>query len=650
MRSRHAPILLVAVAYVAAVASYWTGLNGPFVLDDDPNFGAVRAWVSGQGDFHQILFPPRAWIDHRSVSMVSFALTAKLGGYDPFAFKLGNLLLHLACGGMVYAVLSRLLPRDPQLGGSARMVAAMVTAVWLLHPLHASTVLYAVQRMTQLGALFCLAGLWVYVKARNRIESCGGRRPAIALFLLFPLTLLLAIQSKPNAAVLPLLLFIVEAIYYGNSGPRPTVIKAFHLVFLGLPLAIGGIGLAIDPQPLLGRYAEYDFSASERLLTQPRVLCDYLLQLLAPKPPSMGVFTDGYVVSRGLLAPPSTAIALAALVGVSFVAWRCRHQARGFFFGWCFFIGAHAIESFVAPVELYYEHRNYLPSVGIFVAVASLLCVAGRFLKSKNVRARRVGLVALSALLLLLAIQTHGRARVWSDPLVLIRSEVDAHPRSVRALVNYAGVAQTVGDLERAYAVVNEAAGAPADSRLKAHALLLRAWLDCYHRDSATEQDVREAIGMTGHLDLLTYLSLESLAAAVEQGACGRLDRTRLAPLLAQAADQARHQPDDLNLKWAIRNRAAQFYADVRDWESALEQARLGWQKTTPGEGAAMLVEIFLVTGHPLEAQRVLDEALARIDEPAKRKNLKGVQTFIDAELRSPGWNRRRVNDAQSGG
>jgi hypothetical protein len=630
-------------------AAYWTGLYGPFILDDVPNLLVVREWLSGNASLHQVLSPPGPWIDKRSISMSSFALTAALGGYDPFAFKLGNLILHLGCGALLYAILLRLLRRDPQLHERAALASAAITAVWLLHPLHASTVLYAVQRMAQLGALSCLLAIWLYVLARERMERGEGRLATALLFVGLPLIFLVGIQAKPNAAVMPLLLLVVELAYYRHAGKWPRKIAAFFLLFVALPIMAGFIGHLIRPDALLGRYAEYDFSAGERLLSQPRVLFAYLVQLLAPNPPSMGVFTDGYPASRGLLSPPTTLAALIALLLVSALAWGLRSRARGFLFGWCFFLAAHFIESAVAPVELYYEHRNYLPSVGIFVATASLLVAGAHLLASRGVRTGRIAIVSAFAAFLVLAVQTHGRARIWGDPLLLVKSEREAHPKSVRALVNYISVAQTVGDLDRAYAVTEEVLAHSDNTRLKKHALLLRVWLDCINNRSASMQDVHSAIEMSSHLDLQMYMELDWLSAEVEKGHCGQLDRKAMAWSLQRVADRARRQPDTLNLKWAIRNRAAQFYAEAGEWELALSQARLGWQKTTPGRGAAMLIEIFLVAGKASEAKRIYREARARIPDASARRDLDAILPLIEAELDSPGWNKRRASPGSFG-
>jgi hypothetical protein len=638
--------LLLGIATTLTVAAYWKGLSGPFILDDDANFQILRTWLAGKVSLFGVLNGPGPWINDRSVAMASFAATAAVAGYEPFAFKLWNLGIHLACGLLLFAVLRELLTRDDRFSGAPQFAAAAIASAWLLHPLHASTVLYAVQRMTQLGALFTFLGMWIYLTARQHLICKRTRTAAALLFLAFPLTLLLAVQSKQNAAVLPVLVLLVEVFYFKDAR-QGRVIRGFHALFIGLPALAALVLFIVKPSFFLYGYAEYDFSPAERLLTQPRVLFDYLKQLVLPDPSLMGVFTDGYQASRGLWSPPATVISMVVLSGISGAAALLRRSMPSAAFGWFFFLAAHFIESVVAPVELYYEHRNYLPSAGILVAIASLLAYGANALAARGLRTARMSAIALSVLVLVLGLQTHGRARVWSDPLILVRSELDAHPTSVRALVNYVGVAQTVGDLRRAYAVTDEAVRTSTSPHRKANALFLRAWLDCYHRRTASIQDVRQAVEMTHHLDLLTFLSLDALAQAVEAGRCGDFGPIQMADALAAVADQATRQPDTLYLKLAARNRAAQLYVGSGAWEQALRPARLGWQSTTPVAGSPMLIEILLVTGRLTEAQQVWTEAINRSRHESDRAVLRAVRTYIDAEAADPGISRRRFERAQ---
>src|SRR5690606_470084 len=98
-------------------------------------------------------------------------------GPDSWGYKYHNLLIHLLNGLLLFWLLQKLLPRlAPQITPETTVaIAGLTVATWLLHPLLMSTVLYAVQRMAQLSALFTLAALLCYVFARRQLGSSPGR-------------------------------------------------------------------------------------------------------------------------------------------------------------------------------------------------------------------------------------------------------------------------------------------------------------------------------------------------------------------------------------------------------------------------------------------------------------------------------------------
>ena len=54
-------------------------------------------------------------------------------------------------------------------------MALLSAGVWLLHPMQLTSVLYAVQRMTSLSALFVFLGLLGYVYGRRHIQRGENR-------------------------------------------------------------------------------------------------------------------------------------------------------------------------------------------------------------------------------------------------------------------------------------------------------------------------------------------------------------------------------------------------------------------------------------------------------------------------------------------
>jgi hypothetical protein len=202
-------ILWLAPIMGLTVALYWPGLSGPLLLDDEASLRFIEAWLSGATTWQNMLFGGTAGTFGRPLALASLALDAWLGGYTSFAFKRGNLCIHLLCGALVYLLVSRLTQRDLRLAPHATLVALGVSAVWLLHPFNASTVLYAVQRMAQVSALFVLFGMWLYLGLRSRLEARASSGAVIGLFVGIPALTVFGFLGKETALLLPTLCLVL---------------------------------------------------------------------------------------------------------------------------------------------------------------------------------------------------------------------------------------------------------------------------------------------------------------------------------------------------------------------------------------------------------------------------------------------------------
>lgn len=620
--------LLLAVSMLIALIVYWPGLNGPFVHDDISSFAALQSWLLGKANWQEVLPGNASWLYARPVSMASFMLTAVLGGGTPFSYKFGNLVVHLLCGLLAWQVLRRLLARDPRLAARADLTAAILTTLWLLHPLHASTVLYAVQRMAQLAALFALASLWCYLVARQRLDEGHTRAALPLLFLLAPLLFAAAVLSKQNGAVAPALCLALELAYF--RAPRPKPLLAFFGAFLALP-AIGiATLLALAPQRLLGGYGEWDFSLGERLLTQARALVDYLGTLLLPYAPRMGLYTDDFATSTGLLSPPSTLLCLLLLAGITLATILLRRRAPSLFAGWMFFLIAHAVESSFLPLEMYYEHRNYLPSIGLLLAMAGLLTFAPAPTAGGG-RPNRLILVATLGLAAVLAFATLGRALVWRHFDTIVEQALRFHPNSMRAHLDLSTLALFGRRYDESERILGRlASSANPRDRLLANVNLITT--QCLRDDSADpsllrriEQDAQP------ELTIFESQSLLQLTNIAGKG-CGKISLLDMARTTETLIASAHAQPDSVRSKWVTRAIAAQLYARADRWSQAQAQAELAWQ---PGADLAigeMLARIYIHNGRLPEAERTyaqLNRRTKPYDTPGQR-NLRELRKSLD--------------------
>lgn len=370
----------------------------------------------------------------RPIAQISFAFNHFLNGFDPFAFKTTNLVIHFLTSLLVFTLARRVFQaashRSRPLGISTRSetLAASTTAlIWALHPVQLLVVLHAVQRMTSLSAFFLLAALLLHIRARDRALPLPQTSFLTAWLLLWPLSIL----SKENGILFPYFVLLFELFFKRNADGR---IDRFTR-YLAWTCALSGVITAVYLLSSFGHwiFASYElrpFSLSERLLTESRVLWFYLGLLLTPSFGAFALHHDDISISTNLFSPPTTFLALICWLLVVFAAWRWRRNQPLFTFGVLWFLVGHALESTFLPLEIAYEHRNYLPSFGIFIAVV------GAFMQMPD-ELQRISRIALpvftAACIAYLSLLTALRSNEFSNTLLQTQMEAENHPYSARA-------------------------------------------------------------------------------------------------------------------------------------------------------------------------------------------------------------------------
>ncbi len=428
--------LLLLLALTAWV--YAPGLEGGFAFDDEANIlmnqRLALDGLSIQG-LREASLSGNAGPFKRPISMLSFALNHLAAGFNPFYFKLTNLVIHLVNGLLIFWV-ARLLLRAYRHTHARTLrretiawLALAVAGAWLLHPLNLTSVLYVVQRMTSLAVLFTLLGLLCYLI--GRLRQLAGKPGVLWLFLGTALFGGLAILSKESGALLPLYALVCEVTLFRFQARRREAnqwIYAYFGIFLLVPCLIASAYLLTHPEWFAENYLFRPFDLQERLLTEARVVWFYLAMVFVPNPIVLGIFHDDIVISTGLLSPLSTLWAVLGFALLGLLAWKCRRSAPLVTFAILWFFAGHSMESTVIPLELVHEHRNYLAAVGPLAALFYYLLLPP--VRQSSQRAFRLAGIALIGLY---AFVTLVRADQWRHPVSHAAVEVAHHPKSHRA-------------------------------------------------------------------------------------------------------------------------------------------------------------------------------------------------------------------------
>lgn len=508
--------LLVAwlLLLLAAIFAYAPGLSGPFLFDDFAELGRLGKYggVVDWETFRKFVFGGTSGPTGRPLALLSFLADGNAWPTDAWPFKRTNLVVHLLTGSVLGVLVQQILSVLGRDRRQAAWIAIISAAVWMLHPFLVSTTLYAVQRMAQLATLFVFAGLVGHLHGRL-IAQTNPVRGYIVMTMSLAVFTLLATLCKENGALLPVLVGVLEITVLASSS-LASLDKRWSALFLLLPTVLIGVFLvhkALAPG-FFNTLPPRDYSIYERLLTQPRVLSEYLGNWFIPKLYTTGVFQDHVVVSRGLLSPPATLLHLVLHVVVIAAALVLRRRFALPAFAVLFFYAGHLVESTTINLEIYFEHRNYLPAAFLFVPLVTAL----------RDHTRSAAFIGISAVMLLvLGGFTRYSSTVWSDYTSMVEASAHKAPMSARAQSELAKALFNYQRYDEAVAVIDAAIERRSD--VKSQLVMTRLIILC----KMSVLDDRELQEATAGLSRVLYdrrlLGIyEEFVLSVINGECPR--------------------------------------------------------------------------------------------------------------------------------
>ncbi len=513
MKSKSLSILVAnpwsAVILIAAITLviYSNVYSVPFVFD-----GTVQIENKEKIRDLKNYFSLTGIKSHRPIVEFSFALNYQLGKLNPVGYHLVNILIHMTNGVLVYFlalnVFGRLSFFQGELGGppvapepprkrkkktrksilatqksnaaalSSSKIFAMALWVALLfvaHPIQTQAITYIAQRYASMSAMFYLASVLLYIRARNLQLNMGGleenrtwgdvslkadtdkKSTAVFSFKIlfyFAATVLagvFAFLSKENAVTLPGIILLVEYFLFDKSWqewkkkliwlvPLGALLAFLALYFLSLSSTKGlkFENLLEDVSVLTRETGTVD--RWSYFCTQFNVLVEYIRLLFFP----LGQNVDHMYPLKSGFFDGLTPLAFVFVISVILVGiWNIRKRPAVSFGIFWFFITL-SIESSIFPIsDTMFEHRLYLPVFGFSVAV---VYVVFQLFSSRRVWAN----LFLAATIVALGMGTYLRNKVWQDPLSLWKDSASKNPENHRALNNFGAELNDAGHLDLA--------------------------------------------------------------------------------------------------------------------------------------------------------------------------------------------------------
>jgi len=355
------PSYLFLLFFVGLII-YFPGISGNFFILDDlftiPELPTLKSWE----DLWTYLNGNQTGLLKRPISITILGFIKTIASDNASFFKSINWLIHSINAILVYALIKQ--TSNINKTSCKAGLLLITTSIWYLHPLLVSTVLYPVQIMTLLASFFMLLTVNIYLYIRNHYDKFSIAQTVLIISLM-----LLATLSKEIGVLLPLHFLLLETFILKNQHDRAWF-QDHKWLLIYIPLAIGFIAFIVIFPTLMSGYSMRDFSPLERLGLESLVLVHYLKQILLPDLSSLSLFQDYWDINK--LGFIRLSISLLILFTIASLAWVVRKKRTIFTYGIFFFFISHLLESTIIPLEISFEHRNYLASIGIILATTSL--------------------------------------------------------------------------------------------------------------------------------------------------------------------------------------------------------------------------------------------------------------------------------------
>ncbi len=437
--------MVAIVAAVLLAISYWNGLDGAFVFDDEPSLvsnQSIRSlwplsqvlWTKGEiGRTH----------DGRPLVNLSFAISYAVHGLWKPGLRICNLLVHLTNACLVFAVVERLLELSQKRlqqgdgiaeAGRDSWLAAAIAVLWAVHPLHTHVNTYIVQRAESLAATFILGAFLVAIAALDRGSLAAAGLAAM-------LAALGGLAKETTAAILPLVAAFDWAYHDRLAAATDSAHRqrARAWLYAGLaanPLVILGTMVATG-----GRGASAGFGTApvfEYFLTQCNAVWLYLGRILWPR---TLILDHGDGLATLATAWPWLMLTLAALAVIAIGFW---YRPR-LFFPAVAAVLLLAPSSSIVPIatQTIAEHRAYLMSVAVIgFLLMGVVAVIRRAADAETVKPPRLTRIVAGAVVAILVVacvaRTILRNRDFATAATVWTQNVRDCPGNPRALRNLA--------------------------------------------------------------------------------------------------------------------------------------------------------------------------------------------------------------------
>ena len=385
--------LAIMIVYGSSIQFGLTHLDDKiFILE---NSGYNKDMHNILHSFHRGVFSEENDTYYRPILLISYILEYPLHAQNPQGYHLVNLLLHIACCFLVLKLLQQLLKNH--------LHAFFLTMIFAVHPVLSQAVVWIPGRNDTLLMLF-LASFFI-----SYLQFIERKKPLY--YILQLLFLGLALFTKESALAAPIMAVMIT-VYVLKKGWQ---IKNHLFLFAGwIPTFALWYFLRHASTLHAGHHTIHSYWNA--FIYHLPVLVQYIGKIFFPFNLSVFAMQEDTVYVYGLAA---------ILLFIGITALAKNKNIHIIIFGACWF-AAFMLPALFVPKGLndqVFEHRLYIPILGIFLMLSQSVLFLNRF-KAKTM------LMGVMVLVLLLGIGSHSHAKLFKDEITFWESATETSPHS----------------------------------------------------------------------------------------------------------------------------------------------------------------------------------------------------------------------------
>lgn len=356
MQNKKFHFLACLLIIIAVGIAYSNTYTVPFHFDDHPSI-EENPRIRHLENIPSFFWKNEGPVGTRPLLLVTLTINYAIGGLNPITYHIFNNTLHAINGIIFYffilTTLNLPLLRE-KYSAIAKEIALFASLLFVVHPIQTQAVTYIISRSMPMVTFFYLLGILLYVKG---VQSGKKSYFIILIFISF-----LGMASREDYFTFPFMLFLYDVMFLS---PIKDIKKRWWVYGLILLTAAYRVWLSVTykDSPESAGFGVKLLSPYQYLCTEFNVIWTYVRLLFLPINQNLDY---DYPVSQGIFEFPTILSFIGHLLVIAFAIWIYKRNRLVTFLVLWWYITLSPSSSFIPIIDVIFEHRVYLPSIGFF--------------------------------------------------------------------------------------------------------------------------------------------------------------------------------------------------------------------------------------------------------------------------------------------